>query len=73
MPDGPYSFSGKLITLAWAIEIVVLPGGESTAMLRLMGSQYVERVLVPPLEELSEVVVEEAIGPEAKPALRALS
>lgn len=29
VPRGPYSFSGKLITLAWAIEIVALPSGET--------------------------------------------
>ena len=29
LPEGPYSFSGKLITLAWAIELVVFPGGET--------------------------------------------
>jgi hypothetical protein len=25
-PDGPYSFSGKLISLVWALELVVRPG-----------------------------------------------
>jgi hypothetical protein len=29
LPSGPYSFSGSLITLAWAIELVVLPGGDT--------------------------------------------
>jgi len=28
LPLGPYSFSGSLITLAWALELVALPGGE---------------------------------------------
>lgn len=28
IPEGPYSFSGKLISLIWAVEAVVLPGGE---------------------------------------------
>ena len=27
-PAGPYSFSGKLISLVWGIEMVVQPGGE---------------------------------------------
>ena len=27
-PAGPYSFSGKLISLVWAIETVAEPGGE---------------------------------------------
>jgi hypothetical protein len=25
LPDGPYSFSGSLITLTWALELVALP------------------------------------------------
>lgn len=25
-PNGPYSFYGKLITLVWGIELVILPG-----------------------------------------------
>ena len=27
-PTGPYSFSGRLISLVWGIEMVVQPGGE---------------------------------------------
>ena len=26
LPDGPWSFSGKLITLIWTVEIVAMPG-----------------------------------------------
>jgi len=26
LPEGPYSFSGKLISLLWAIEVVASPG-----------------------------------------------
>jgi hypothetical protein len=29
LPEGPYSFSGKLLTLRWGVEAVVEPGGES--------------------------------------------
>jgi hypothetical protein len=29
LPKGPYSFSGKLITLRWALEAVALPGEQS--------------------------------------------
>jgi hypothetical protein len=29
LPWGPYSFSGKLISLIWALELVVLPSSES--------------------------------------------
>lgn len=30
LPAGPYSFSGQLIQLRWALELVMQPGGEST-------------------------------------------
>jgi hypothetical protein len=29
LPDGPYSFSGKLISLVWALELVVTPTNET--------------------------------------------
>ena len=29
LPDGPYSFSGKLISLVWAIELTCSPGSET--------------------------------------------
>ena len=29
LPDGPYSFSGKLISLLWAMELTVFPGSET--------------------------------------------
>ena len=41
-PEGPYSFSGKLITLAWAIELVALPSGETERLDLLIGPQPVE-------------------------------
>ena len=28
LPLGPYSFSGSLITLIWAVELIALPGGD---------------------------------------------
>ena len=30
LPTSPYSFSGSLISLVWALELVALPKGEST-------------------------------------------
>ena len=30
LPEGPYSFSGKLISLIWAVELTCTPGSEST-------------------------------------------
>jgi len=30
LPDGPYSFSGKLISLVWALELVVEPGSRAS-------------------------------------------
>jgi hypothetical protein len=29
LPDGPYSFSGKLISLIWALELTSSPGSET--------------------------------------------
>jgi hypothetical protein len=29
LPDGPYSFSGKLISLIWAIELTCTPGSQT--------------------------------------------
>lgn len=42
IPEGPYSFSGRLITLAWAIEVVALPGGETERLDLRIGPQPVE-------------------------------
>jgi hypothetical protein len=32
LPEGPYSFSGTLITLAWALELVIQPGNHSQSI-----------------------------------------
>ena len=32
LPPAPYSFSGKYVSLAWALEFVVMPGEESTRL-----------------------------------------
>ena len=42
LPQGPYSFSGKLITLTWALEAVVDPGGLSDRLNLVIGPQPVE-------------------------------
>ena len=42
VPRGPYSFSGKLITLSWAIEMVVLPDGDTERLDLKIGPQAVE-------------------------------
>ncbi len=42
VPRGPYSFSGRLITLSWAVEMVVLPSGETERLDLLIGPQPVE-------------------------------
>jgi hypothetical protein len=31
LPDAPYSFQGALISLVWTLQLVALPGEESTA------------------------------------------
>ncbi|MFT3783424.1 MAG: hypothetical protein QM790_15540 [Nibricoccus sp.] len=30
LPEAPYSFSGRLVSLSWAVELVVEPGSRST-------------------------------------------
>ena len=42
LPEGPYSFSGKLITLAWAVEVVALPDGETERLDIGLGLRPVE-------------------------------
>lgn len=42
VPRGPYSFTGTLITLSWAIELVVDPGGETERLDLVIGPQPVE-------------------------------
>jgi hypothetical protein len=32
LPDAPYSFSGKLVSLLWALELVAHPSGESSRL-----------------------------------------
>jgi hypothetical protein len=32
LPEAPFSFSGKLVSLVWAVEVVVEPSGESARL-----------------------------------------
>jgi hypothetical protein len=41
-PAGPFSFSGKLITLSWAVELVVLSGEETERLDLVIGPQPIE-------------------------------
>lgn len=50
LPSGPYSFSGTLITLRWAIELVALPG-EETARLDLLVSPAPVEISIQGLRE----------------------
>ena len=45
-PEGPYSFSGKLISLIWGLELVAEPGAESTRI-ELTISPSAREVLLP--------------------------
>ena len=51
LPAGPYSFSGRLITLRWALELVALPGGAAARVDLLLSPSPVE-VSVQGLREL---------------------
>lgn len=45
LPATPYSFSGKLISLTWAVEMVALPSKQSTRIEFIMGPDGREVVL----------------------------
>jgi hypothetical protein len=45
LPPAPYSFSGKLISLAWALELVALPSKQSTRFEFVLGPDGKEVVL----------------------------
>jgi hypothetical protein len=51
VPDGPYSFSGTLITLSWAIELVVDPGGDTERLDLVIGPRPVEVELPEPVDD----------------------
>jgi hypothetical protein len=42
LPSGPYSFSGQLITLNWALELVAVPGEDTHRIELLVGPRPVE-------------------------------
>lgn len=46
LPEGPYTFSGKLISLIWGVEAVARPGGECSR----------EEIVVSPTEK--EILLE---------------
>ncbi len=45
LPGQPYSFSGKLVSIVWAIELVALPSDESTRVEITIGPEGQEVVL----------------------------
>ncbi len=45
LPAAPYSFSGKLISLVWALELVALPSKQSTRLDFVLGPDAREVVL----------------------------
>jgi len=45
LPEGPYSFSGKLISLIWALELVALPGKEQARLEIVVAPNAVEVTL----------------------------
>lgn len=42
VPNGPYSFVGTLFALSWALELVVLPSGETARFDLTLGPRPVE-------------------------------
>jgi hypothetical protein len=47
LPAGPFSFSGELISLIWALELVVEPGSHSTSVELVMSPTGQELLLHP--------------------------
>jgi hypothetical protein len=49
LPEGPFSFSGSLISLIWAVEVVAMPGEES-GRVELVVSPTGDEIRVMPVE-----------------------
>lgn len=49
LPEGPFSFSGSLISLIWAVEVVAQPGDES-ARVEITVSPTGDEIRVAPVE-----------------------
>jgi hypothetical protein len=50
LPTSPYSFSGKLVSLIWALELIALPGKDSTRQEIIIAPGGQEVVLRPIVE-----------------------
>jgi hypothetical protein len=50
LPEGPWSFSGKLISLGWGVEVVAEPGGQNARCEFVLGPDARE-VLLSPIED----------------------
>lgn len=53
LPDAPYSFSGKLISLIWAIELILEPGGHAERLQIIVSPTGEEILLRDPANALS--------------------
>jgi hypothetical protein len=47
LPDGPFSFSGKLVSLLWALELVVEPGSRASRTEITVSPTRMEILLTP--------------------------
>lgn len=50
LPDSPWSFSGKLISLTWGVEVVAEPGGQSARVEFVLGPNAQE-ILLPTIDD----------------------
>lgn len=55
LPEAPYSFSGQLIALKWAIELVI-NNGKDTARVELVLSPWTEIPQLPKVEDKDQAV-----------------
>ena len=56
LPPAPYSFSGKIVSLVWAVELVVFPGDESHRLDITVAPQGKEIVIAPSLQRIYQVM-----------------
>ena len=45
IPESPYSFTGRLFKLAWGVELVVIPSGETERLDMIVGPRKARKMI----------------------------
>lgn len=61
LPAGPYTFSGKLVSLQWAVELAISPGGKSEQV-RFDLSPFDDPIILEKLPDLPKKGVSVRVG-----------